>query len=50
MTTKNMAWLDYAVRDDRGSICGLQKDAPEEIKRAYEEFKQTYEKYKQKTI
>lgn len=29
-------WEEYALRDHRGSICGIRDDAPDDMKEAYE--------------
>lgn len=28
-------WIKWALRDEKGYICGIHKDAPEEMKKEY---------------
>ena len=43
---KSCIWLDYATYDEDGFINGVEKSAPDEVKKAYEEYKAEEEKFR----
>jgi len=43
-------WEDYAVRNKREEIIGIQKDAPEKAKVAYQKYKKFMDDMEKKGI